>query len=198
MPIQKTTVINPNHRKRNILLIVSAVVVVLAGIFATLELTDTTYVLHKRPPAPTASQNTKGEVEDTSTTPTPGSSSTAKPGTAPAGSDSEKDPTDGTVPTTLIAPSGNFVSAHKVPVNAPIASVCNTSTGATCKITFTSGSVTKSLSAEVADKGGSVYWNSWTPASLGLTPGTWTIQAVATLNGQTQTSNDALPLEISQ
>ncbi len=201
MLVKKPLIINAtNTRKRNFL-IATVLVAVIVGSLLTLELTNTTHIFHKQAvQAPSANQNTKGEpVEPTSTTSadkgsTP-STTTENPAANP---DNPKDMTGGGSPTTLIAPSGNFVSAHKVPSNAAIASVCNTTSGASCKITFTSNGVTKSLTAETTDKGGSAYWNGWTPTSIGLTPGSWTIEAVATLGSQTQSAKDALTLEVSQ
>jgi cytoskeletal protein RodZ len=106
----------------------------------------------------------------------------------------------GATDATLLAPTAsNFVSAHHVNMSTPIASVCNTTPGVTCQIIFTNssnGSI-KKLSAQTTDRGGSAYWNNWTPASIGLTPGMWQIQAMATLGGQTKSANDATPLEVS-
>jgi len=200
MLARKPILINASgRRKRKLIIIISLALLLIIGIVAILEITDTTHLFHAKKfvAAPTASQNTKGEPADTAQT----TGSSDKPTTSDKNTnnpDNPKDQTDGSTLATLLPPSGNFVSAHKVPSNAPISSVCNTSVGASCKITFSSNGVTKSLNPEITDKGGSVYWNSWTPASLGITAGTWTIQAIATLNGQTQTANDALPLEVSQ
>lgn len=143
--------------------------------------------------AQTGSQSTKGEAgsskgaqsssqADTETT------NDTQPGDA-------KSTIDGTAGA-LLAPSGNFVSAHHVPGNQQISSVCNTTPGATCKIEFSQGTITKSLPAETADKGGSAYWNAWSPDSIGLSAGTWNIKATSTLNGASQSAVDALPLEV--
>ena len=128
-----------------------------------------------------SSQSTKGERSGAASDSSPGAT---KQNTAPAAM--------------LVQPTGNFVSAHKnVPVTASLSSVCNTSSGATCQIVFTSGSESHSLPAQTTDLGGSTYWNSWTPESIGLTPGSWTIKAVATLGSDTKSNTDALMLEVA-
>jgi hypothetical protein len=60
-------------------------------------------------------------------------------------------------------------------------------------------STVKTLTAQKVGSSGSVYWQ-WDAASAssGLTPGSWTVSAVATLNGQTRTAADSIPLEIKQ
>ncbi len=101
----------------------------------------------------------------------------------------------------LIAPSGNFVSSHTLPMSAQAESTCTTTVDATCQIVFTKDGVTKSLPAKKTtlnkgDQNGSVTWPVWTPESIGLSQGVWTISAVATLNSQTQTTVDSVKLTI--
>jgi len=201
---QRPLVINRDNRKKKFIILGGILLAVVISIVAALELTDTTHLFHtaKIIQAPTASQETKGEpaapdADDKSSTSKnpagPASSSEGKP----ADTQSTKEGNGASSSAPLVTPSGNFVSAHKVPSDAPIASVCNTTPGASCKITFTMNGTTKSLSTETADRGGSVYWNSWTPASIGLAAGSWKIEAIATSSGQTKTATDALPLEVS-
>ncbi len=103
---------------------------------------------------------------------------------------------------TLIAPlsTSTFVSAHhNVKVADTLSSTCTTTPGATCEIVFTKdGASPQSLPAETTDAGGTAYWNSWRPQDHGLTPGTWTVTAVAKLNTQTLSTEDASKLEIVQ
>ena len=168
--------------------------------------------IRKHPPAVTANQNTKGEP----LSPTPGSKSSGSSGAAgasaspassaaSAGSGTQSNTSSKqdqspppTTNVTLDPPSGDFVSSHTISLSAPEQSVCNTTPGATCTITFAQGSTSKSLAVENTDRGGSAYWNGWTPKSIGLTPGSWTIQATATLNGQSKTGTDARNLEVTQ
>jgi hypothetical protein len=186
--------------KRPLVIAALAGVLVLAVLLTVLELTNTTLIFHAGNAAHTtpvsAGQTTKGAPKSgTSASSSPSQPQqntpvTTEPGTA-------KNPT--ATGEDLVEPNGNFVSAHKnVPMDAPLSSVCNTSAGASCQIRFTSGSTTQTLPAQTADLGGTTYWNSWTPASIKLTPGTWKVQAVSTKNGQTKTSTDALNLEIAQ
>lgn len=100
----------------------------------------------------------------------------------------------------LIKPFGTLVSNHKPGQNgSPLeeGSVCNTTPGASCSITFTKDGVTKSLPAKTADGAGAAYWSSWTPQSVGLTSGSWMVSAVATLGQQSASTQDTLALEIS-
>lgn len=76
-------------------------------------------------------------------------------------------------------------------------SVCTTTPGASCKVVFTKGSITKLLNSQITDRGGSTYWN-WNINDLGLDAGTWHITATATLNGYTKSTNDALDLVVAQ
>jgi hypothetical protein len=94
------------------------------------------------------------------------------------------------------APSGNFVSNHKAGPLAQELSLCTTTPGATCSITFTNGSTTKTLEKKQTDNSGGAFWN-WTPQSLGLAAGSWQVTAAATLNNQSVTTPDPKPLEIT-
>lgn len=175
----------------------------LTVIIVLLALAGIGYALHskksdKQPV--TANQYTKGEqaagrsnAGDTAT----GSSSTQ----VPPSSDNNKNSPNSGATGTLLAPTGNFVSNHDPnlgghPAPNTETSVCNTTPGATCQITFTKGSTVKSLSAITADSGGAAYWN-WKLQTAGLTAGTWQIKAVAKLGGQTKTATDAMNLVVS-
>jgi hypothetical protein len=180
---------------------VLGLLLVFGVVILVLEFTDTTHLFHssKTTAKPvSAGQFTKGEKDPGSDS---SSSTTSKSNTASANTSSEtgSNKDSGGVTRELIEPSGTFVSAHKnVPSDANLSSVCNTSVGAKCSIVFTSGGVSKSLYTQTADSGGAAYWNSWTPQSIGLTPGTWQVKAVATLGSSTKTSVDSLNLEIAQ
>lgn len=108
--------------------------------------------------------------------------------------------TDTTTPPTAsnppAIPQGQFVSAHQVPLAAPVESVCATSAGASCQITFTKDDGTmKSLPAQTTDSNGNTHW-SWTVSTY-LTAGTWTIKAVATQSNMTSTATDATKLVVT-
>lgn len=167
----------------------------LTAVAAILKFTDAFNFSNNRIPV-TAGQETKGEPTDTITGPQPQTQGNA--GSQTDFSSNQGKDNSSETSANLIAPLGDFVSAHHVAINSRITSVCNTSSGATCKIVFTQGDITISLQPETTDRGGSAYWNEWAPKSIGLKPGTWQIKAVATLNGQTKATSDAMPLEISQ
>lgn len=102
--------------------------------------------------------------------------------------------------TNLTKPSGQFVSNHHPSLSGSKemyseSSVCNTTPGASCYITFTMGSLIKKLGAQLADTNGAVYWD-WDIKTAGLSQGTWTINAVASLNGQTLSAQDSQNLEV--
>lgn len=186
---------------KKLLLCLSAFIVIAAGILIALEANGKTHLFRKPAPHPTntASQNTKGETVSKSAAESKPNTSTVNSSDASAVQPGDTKSTSGGGTTNnLIVPNGTFVSAHKVPLSADLSSVCNTSAGASCTILFRSGSTTKSLPAQTADRGGSAYWNSWTPASIGLTPGMWKIEATATLDSQIKTATDATTLEVSQ
>lgn len=100
----------------------------------------------------------------------------------------------------LQKPYGTFVSNHHPnlggsPAPSTEQSVCYAAPGATCYIEFTKGTSVKKLPAEQADSSGIVAWN-WDVKQTGFSTGSWTIQAVASLNGKTMTAQDDLKLEV--
>lgn len=108
---------------------------------------------------------------------------------------------NGSVTTNLpvTKPFGAFVSNHKPGQNgSPFeeASTCSTTAGISCSITFTKNGITKSLPTKTADSAGTAYWSSWTPQSLGLTSGNWTVTAVATNGQQSESTTDSIPLQV--
>jgi len=144
--------------------------------------------------APTPGVKAQAQSKGSSTN---SSSSSALPG------DNKNTGTDGNSTATLVAPTGDFVSNHHPnlsgsPAPDTLNSVCTTTPGATCAISFTKDGVTKSLPTETTDRGGSAYWNGWSLQSIGLTIGSWQVQASASLNGKTLGASDALQLVVSQ
>jgi hypothetical protein len=206
----KSKLVQHKGRKK-ILIICAAVVLVLGGALAALESTDKTHFLHnssnknletqKSSNTRTAGQNTKGETEgdNTSTASSDDKGTTADTSTP---EDNKSDTGSTTVdPTTpLTTPNGNFISNHSPNLSGSphpntIQSVCNTTPGATCTIVFTKGGVTRQLPAQTTDKGGAAYWT-WKLQDIGLTQGSWTVTAKATLGSQTKTASDVTNLEV--
>jgi hypothetical protein len=177
------------------IIIGAAAILAVAILLATLELTGTIHFFHHGP-YQTANQYTKGEPQGRSSGSGSQTSSPA-PQQSSAPSDGLKSVAGGSSNAPLLAPFGNFVSAHHVSLSTPINSVCNTTPGAVCSMSFTMNGTVKSLRAATTDQGGAAYWNGWTPNSIGLTAGTWKIQATATLGKQTKTSSDAMDLVIA-
>ena len=108
----------------------------------------------------------------------------------------------GNLNSTLVTPYGTFVSNHKPSLRNSVSpsseeSVCITTPGASCTIIFTNvkDNTNKKLDAKLADNKGTVYW-SWDVKEAGFYAGTWKIQAIATSNGQSKSSEDSLGLEV--
>jgi hypothetical protein len=180
-------------KSRKYLYLVTALFVIII-VMAILELTNTTHIFHKQntPVATTGNSLTKGEQStNKNTTPsTSNATNTNGSKTSTGTASSNQAP--------LSAPWGTFANVNKATLNETMESSCNTVPGANCQITFTSGNLTESLSTKTSDSGGAVYW-SWTPSSIGLSPGTWHEAMKATLGSQSNSaSNDPLTLEVTQ
>jgi hypothetical protein len=167
---------------RTSLLLGVVLVALVVGVFALTHHKTTTIVPSTNPLA-----------DSTSGMPVPSSSPTNQNSST---SNSSANSSTQTGPPPAI-PYGNFVSNHHPGGSAPTseASTCNTSVGATCYIEFTKGSEVKKLDPETTDARGAAIWY-WDVDTAGLNTGSWTVTAVATLNGQTKTANDAQPLVV--
>lgn len=183
---------------KKVLLIGSLITLVV--IIAILELTNTTHLLHKQKvPAiiPTHSNSTAQNNQVTS----------PNPGSSPVPASNNKAPSSTTSSgQTLIAPFGNFVSNHNPGAKdsngyvTPTAetSVCDSTPGAVCYIKFTNvdnGRVTQ-LPTQTVGSDGSTAWNWDVSQDAHLTQGQWQITAVASLNGQTKSTDDTLKLTV--
>jgi hypothetical protein len=190
---------NQNKNKKplkKILFIMAAALICLAGLLAILEKTNTINLIHKHmPPAQTATQDTKGEPQQPGANQSGAPTTPANQNTPGGDKDTAPEPAASTPPKD---PTGDFVSNYQPTLTAPrnlIASVCTTTPGAQCQISFLKDGVTKQLEPMTTDKGGSAYWT-WKLQNVGLTAGSWKITATATLNGKTATANSPLQLEI--
>lgn len=153
------------------------------------------YHTHHKKPIATVNQYTKGQVNQ------PNGSSNSSNQSDQAVNSSSDAKTRGTSEL-LVAPTGNFVSNHHPnlsgsPAPNSMTSVCNTSPGASCQISFTSGGTTKSLPIQVTDAGGVTYWY-WKLQDIGLTSGTWKISATSSMNGSSQSSIDSMSLVVAE
>ena len=178
------------------------------GVITALEATNTTHLFHTEKAhsgtIPTLDTKPTKQVAASApantTTPTGDASSTN--GASSPAQGSPKDTTSGSTDSTtaLTAPFGSFVSNHKPSLSGSSSpsqelSSCSTSAGAVCHIEFTQGDVIKKLEPRTTDSSGSVSWT-WDVKQAGLTEGSWHITAIATLNGQTKSTQDNLTLEV--
>lgn len=111
-----------------------------------------------------------------------------------------------TLDQTLIAPSGRFIDHTTAyletnPSTATIQSLCKTTPGATCQISFTKlrtkqlGDTVRRLPAQTTDGQGLTYWT-WRVRDLGLDEGEWLVKAQATLGQRTESATDPIRLRI--
>ena len=181
---------SPDAKSTSPLLVVVIIVLVLAAV----GVLGMYFVHHRHHQTPvSAGVNTKGE-------PTV-SSGTGKQDNTTAPPSTTGSQTGTSTNANLATPTGDFVSNHHPnlsgsPAPNTMTSVCTTTSGATCTISFTKDGVTKSLAPETTDEGGSAYWN-WKLQDIGLTAGTWKITATAKQGGNTKIASDALNLEVS-
>lgn len=178
--------------------VTAGVLLLIVVIVAVLELTGATHIFHRaKPPVVVSgsSFNTKGE-------PSANKSKTTSSQNNGNSSTTDQKSSISNAQKTLIMPSGSFVSNHHPnlsgsPAPNSMTSVCNTMPGASCKITFTNGSTTAELPSHTVDANGSAYWT-WKLQDIHLTVGSWKIQAIASLNGQSKSASDAMDLVVSQ
>jgi hypothetical protein len=176
-----TKINRSKNSKRAYVLGLVALLAIAGGIYAY-------HVSHDKKPIATVNQYTKGQVDKAG-----GSSTTSD---TPS---SEKTPD---ASASLVAPAGNFVSNHHPnlggsPAPNTMTSVCNTSPGASCQISFTQDGTTKSLPAQVTDAGGATFWD-WKLQDVGLGAGEWKITATSKVGDKSLSATDPMPLVVSQ
>ncbi len=147
----------------------------------------------------TANQYTKGQTNNSKTK--NGSSNSPSMATVKHSNSTSGSPVNNNQSNlALLSPSGNYVSNHNPGANntpSTETSVCNTTPGATCQISFNQGIVTKYLPTQITNQSGTTYWNNWNPQGIGLYAGKWTIKATSSLNGSSKSSYDAMQLTIN-
>lgn len=174
---------------------------VFIGLIAILELTNATHLFHKQTPVSGSIPATNPSITTRSGSNSPvsqvGSSST----TPASDSTNPKSDTATSGSGTLLAPYGTFVSNHRPSLSGSNGvpsqeqSVCLTTPGASCLISFTNNGVIKTLDSQIADSKGAVYW-SWDVKKAGFTEASWSVSATASLNGQSKDTKDSLDLTI--
>jgi hypothetical protein len=90
----------------------------------------------------------------------------------------------------LAAPSGQLLNTQTVSLSSgpDLESICQTIANASCDIRLTQGSVTKYVGAQTTGSNGMVIFD-WNAATVGLTTGQWSVQAVVTQNNATGVSH---------
>ena len=182
-----------SKRKTKIIILACAVVIlaVAAAIYAQNHRTHQT--------AQTAAKSASGQAKSTAgkskgaaaaSSPSAPASSSA----APAATSSPGHP----ISSTLAKPTGEVLSNNPISLaNDPgMDSSCNTVPGALCGLQLTGpGGVVKTINPTPTDaEGGNDF--TWNAKTLGLTPGSWSVQLLATYNGQSSLS-DAYNLTVN-
>jgi hypothetical protein len=184
------------HKHRKMYLTASTLVIILVVVVGAAKIFDVG-PFHKTTAVVSATSfPTKGEPKGSgNTNASPGAKSDS------SSSNSSNKPIASST-ATLFTPTGDFISNHHPnlsgsPAPNSMSSVCDTTPGASCKITFTQGSTTKALASQTTDANGSTYWY-WKLQDIGLGVGSWKVQAIANLNGQAKTASDAMDLVVAQ
>lgn len=97
---------------------------------------------------------------------------------------------------TLEAPFGQFVSNYSPSLGSYEESECETTPGANCYIKFISSSnKTITLQTKTVNAQGIDGWGWSVSSQMGFSPGTWSIQVIASLNGQVKTSTSTMNVQ---
>jgi hypothetical protein len=182
------------HKKSNSRKKIAAVaILVVVVIYAVLAVTLRLWPLHKKVfiTASNVENSLPSKHADA------GSNDSSDTSSPSAQSDNPKEPSQTSASSkTLTAPSGTFANLYDASVDTQMNSICNTTSGATCQIIFTKGSLSIALPAKTTDNDGVASW-AWTPQQIGLTSGKWHVTAKAVLASQTKTTdNGSLELVI--
>jgi cytoskeletal protein RodZ len=172
-----------------------AILIVLVGLVVAGVLAYSHYRSHK-PNSSNRSQSAGTTTEPfKSGSPTQSSGSTTTNNSSGSSSSTTSTGSSTSTPTTVnvITPWGNFVSNLNPSNNSPEnqeESVCNSSPGVTCTITFTQGSKTITLlQPKTTNADGAAYWGPWTASQVGLTSGDWQINATASSGNQSKSAS---------
>jgi hypothetical protein len=191
-----------------LLAILGGLVVAVIAATVVLELTNTTHLFHAGSPVkksviPTTSTSSSAGSSKAATnkvaSSTPvtssgssGSSGTSSKDTGPSSSSGTS--SSGSGP---IMPYGDFIANHRPSLSASQgeASVCFTTPGATCAITFTNGNLVNTLPTQTTGSDGSTSWGWTVNQQSGFTVGHWGVTVTATLNGKTATATDSMDVQ---
>lgn len=98
------------------------------------------------------------------------------------------------------APTGLFLSSHELSLGSGSGptkgrSVCRTSANVSCQVRFSKDGRALTLPAQRTDAQGDTSWD-WSPATVGLDVGHWSVEVVASAGGAQATSRDAVGLTV--
>lgn len=138
------------------------------------------------------STTSAGSADGTVTTTRPGETSTSPSGSATSPTSPGAD--------ALLPPSGTFLSSHKLSLSGTGApsnarSVCRTSPGASCWLTFSNDGRNVSFLAEKVDASGVATWD-WSPTDIQLTIGHWDVTVTAERGSEQQVVEEAIGLDV--
>lgn len=181
---------------KNPRILVPLLLILVVAVLLVLELTNTTYLFHKKVAVSStipATTNETSASNDTDKSSSQGSATSTNNSTQ----NNEKIVSTPSSGSDLLAPSGSFASSHRPSLkNSPgMESICITTPGATCTIIFTLDNAVKTLDSKKTDDTGAVVWN-WNLNEAGFIPGSWQITATASLNGQSKSTTDIQKLEV--
>lgn len=175
------------YKNKKVLILLTAIAIIVVGGAVYIKFgqrhygTDTTTQTHstatKQYAATSDSGKTNGTAGKSSASPSSNGQSAGSNGSLPA-------PTG-----QLLNKQAISLSSGSPETNADIESICQTIAQATCDIRLTgpNGQV-KTVGARNTGSSGAVIFD-WNAQTVGLTPGKWAVQAVATQNNQTGTSH---------
>ncbi len=162
--------------------------VVIIGGVAALALASAAFLYSRNqtPPTETPTNTPADQGSNSSTDNNP--SNTPPPATKPATTPTTPTATPKTQ--TLPKPTGQLLSNHSVSLsgNSDEESACQTVVGAKCNIKLTGPGGGIYLGAQSVDSNGATIFD-WNAKQRHLTVGQWKVEAIATKNGQTATSN---------
>lgn len=194
---------NTPLKNQSLLRVILGLLVLAIVCMTALELTNRTHLFHKDTssgviPSKVVTTENKSTEQSKDNSQQSSSNSSGQANNTTQASD-KSSTTVANTGTNLSAPYGSFVSNHRPGQNGSNlveSSQCVTSPGAKCYIKFTKGDIVKTLEEKSTGSDGSVFWE-WNITDAGLTRGSWTITAVATLGGQEKTTTDQIPLEVN-
>jgi hypothetical protein len=145
-------------------------------------------------PAETTGRSTTGPGDGS------GTATTSAPGGVTTGTAGGTNPTTAPGADALLPPTGTFLSSHRLSLSGAGApgnarSVCRTSPGAKCWLTFSKDGKNVSFLARTVGDDGVASWD-WSPADIHLTAGHWDVTVTAERGSEQQVVDEAIGLDV--